>query len=68
VGLPPFPSFPSTPIISRFWAVFYYNHIMSRYGALTGLPWDDDCEEDDDNEMNLFESGGGDSKMSSFFF
>jgi hypothetical protein len=36
---------------------------MSRYGALTGLPWDDD-QEDDNDEMNLFESGGGDSKMS----
>jgi hypothetical protein len=37
---------------------------MSWYGALAGSPWDDDCKEDDD-EMNLFESGGGDSKMSS---
>jgi hypothetical protein len=27
-------------------------------------PWDDDHKEEDD-EMNLFESGGGDSKMSS---
>jgi hypothetical protein len=37
---------------------------MSRYGALVGLPWDDNCVEEDD-EMNLFESRGGDSKMSS---
>jgi hypothetical protein len=36
---------------------------MSHYGVLAGLPWDDD-REDDDDEMNLFESGGGDSKMS----
>jgi hypothetical protein len=59
------PSFPSTPIISGFWAAFYHNRIMSRYGALARSPWDDDHEEDDDDEMNLFESGGGDSKMSS---
>jgi hypothetical protein len=58
------PSFPSTPIISGFWAVLLVQRIMSRYGALTGSPWDDD-QEDDDDEMNLFESGGGDSKMSS---
>jgi hypothetical protein len=32
------PSFPSTPIISGFWAV---QHIMSCYGVLAGLPWDD---------------------------
>jgi hypothetical protein len=36
---------------------------MSRYGVLARLPWDDD-REDDDDEMNLFESSGGDSKMS----
>jgi hypothetical protein len=36
---------------------------MSCYGALAGLPWDDNREEDDD-EMNLFESSSGDSKMS----
>jgi hypothetical protein len=49
---------PSSPDFGQY---FYYNHIMSRYGALAGLPWDDDCE--DDNEMDLFEVGGGDSKM-----
>jgi hypothetical protein len=32
--------------------------------VLAGAPWDDNQEEDDDNEMNLFESRGGDSKMS----
>jgi hypothetical protein len=37
---------------------------MSQYGALAGSPWDDDREEDDNDEMNMFESGGGDSKMS----
>jgi hypothetical protein len=37
---------------------------MSRYGAHARSPWDDDREEDDNDEMNLFESGGGDSKMS----
>jgi hypothetical protein len=39
---------------------------MSRYGALAGLPWDDDHEEEEEEDkMNLFESRGGDSKMSS---
>jgi hypothetical protein len=57
------PSFPSTPIISGFWAVLLVQRIMSRYGVLARLPWDDDQEDDD--EMNLFKSGGGDSKMSS---
>jgi hypothetical protein len=37
---------------------------MSRYGLLARSPWDDNREEDDDNEMNLFESSGRDSKMS----
>jgi hypothetical protein len=57
------PSFPSTSIVSRFWGVFYYKHIMSHYGALARLPWDDDQEDDDDDEMNLFDAAGGDSKM-----
>jgi hypothetical protein len=54
------PSFPLTPDFGQY---FYYNRIMSQYGALTGSPWDDDHEDDD--EMDLFEAGGGDSKMSS---
>jgi hypothetical protein len=38
---------------------------MSRYGALTRSPWDDNQEEEvEDDEMNLFESGGGDSTIS----
>jgi hypothetical protein len=38
---------------------------MSHFGVLARLPWDDDQEEEEeDNEMNLFKSGGGDSKMS----
>jgi hypothetical protein len=40
---------------------------MSQCGALAGSPWDDNHEEEEDDEMNLFESGDGDSKMSSFF-
>jgi hypothetical protein len=49
---------PSSPDFGQY---YNYNHIMSWYGALAGLPWDDDHE--DNNEMDLFEVGSGDSKM-----
>jgi hypothetical protein len=51
---------PSSPDFGQY---YNYKHIMSQYGALAGSPWDDNCEDDD--EMDLFEVGGGDSKMSS---